>query len=89
MKSRLGERISEDEFSAVYIGILKGEVLPSMRLMQFAGGFIDKFECGAYNCSFLRVNRLDAFSEITYLLMCGVGVGFSVEKESIASLPVI
>jgi len=57
--------------------------------MQYAGDMIDRFEIAAYNCSFLNVSDIKAFSEILYLTMCGVGVGFGIEREVVEKLPIV
>ena len=70
-------------------GILKLEVMPSMRCMMTAGPALARDECAGYNCSYLAVDHPHAFDETLYLLMCGVGVGFSVERQYIAGMPII
>ncbi len=63
------------------------KVLPSMRSMQFAGDPIQKHNARMYNCSFTLIDRPRVFAEITYLLLCGCGVGYSVQKQHVAQLP--
>jgi ribonucleoside-diphosphate reductase alpha chain len=67
--------------------VRKKEVLPSMRALQFAGPAIDAHEARIFNCSFTHINRMRAFSETLYLLLCGCGVGFSVQTHHVAQLP--
>ena len=62
-------------------------VLPSMRCLMTAGPALERDEAAGYNCSYLAVNNLRAFSEAFYLLLCGTGVGFSVERQEIDQLP--
>jgi ribonucleoside-triphosphate reductase (thioredoxin) len=69
--------------------ILNLEVMPSMRALMTAGEALERENVAGYNCSYVNVNRLRAFDEILYILMNGTGVGFSVERESIAKLPTI
>lgn len=64
-------------------------VLPSMRALWSAGVAADRDHTTVYNCSFLPVDNLRAFSEALYILMCGTGVGFSVEREFVDNLPVV
>ena len=64
-------------------------ILPSMRSMQFAGEPIKERNERMYNCSFTLIDRSKVFGEILYLLLCGVGVGFSIQKQHIESLPVM
>lgn len=62
-------------------------VLPSMRLMQFAGDAVKAHNARAYNCSFTLADRPRVFAEAFYLLLCGCGVGFSVQKCHVEKLP--
>jgi ribonucleoside-diphosphate reductase alpha chain len=62
-------------------------VLPSMRFLQFAGEGIRRENVRGYNCSFTPVDSVRAFSEIFYILMCGTGVGYSVQRHHINQLP--
>jgi ribonucleoside-triphosphate reductase len=64
-------------------------VAPSMRAMWSAGSAAEMENVAMYNCSFLGINRLAAFGEALYLLMCGTGVGFSVERKHISELPAV
>lgn len=67
--------------------ILTLQVLPSMRCMMTAGKALEKNNIAAYNCSYLAMDDMKAFSEIMMLNMSGAGVGFSVERQSINKLP--
>jgi ribonucleoside-triphosphate reductase len=69
--------------------ILKLEVMPSMRALMTAGPALDRDPIAGYNCSFVAIDHPRAFDEILYILMCGTGVGFSVERQFIAKLPII
>jgi len=71
----------------VYSGVENKEFLPSMRSLQFAGKPAEINNTRIYNCSFLPVNDFRAFSEIMFLLLSGSGVGYSVQKNHITSLP--
>jgi ribonucleoside-diphosphate reductase alpha chain len=62
-------------------------VLPSMRVMQFAGAAIEKQNNRVYNCCFSLVDRPMVFGEALYLLLCGSGVGFSVQFQHVDKLP--
>lgn len=64
-------------------------VLPSMRSMQFAGDAILVNHCRLYNCAFAHVKDITIFSEIFYLLLCGCGVGYSVQQHHVAMLPMV
>lgn len=69
--------------------ILNLEVMPSMRLLMSAGVAAERDNVAAYNCSYTEVDSVIAFDEIMYILLCGTGVGFSCERQAIASLPVV
>lgn len=64
-------------------------VMPSMRALMTAGPALDRDEIAGYNCSFVAVNHVRAFDEILYVLMCGTGVGFSVERSMVDELPTV
>ena len=65
------------------------DVMPSMRALMTAGKALDRCNVAGYNCSYLPVDSPRAFDECMYILMCGTGVGFSVERENIDKLPVV
>jgi len=69
--------------------ILALEIMPSMRCMMTAGPALEKDNAAAYNCSFVAIDNPVAFDEMLYILMCGTGVGFSVERQFIDKMPVI
>ena len=89
MKENLGSRLKEEEYLEVRDAILKQEVMPSMRLMWSAGEAARKINVSGYNCSYVAPTKIRDFSEIMYLLMCGAGVGFSVEQQTVQQLPQI
>ena len=57
--------------------VLNLEIMPSMRSLMTAGEALDRDNTAGYNCSYVAVNRVRAFDEILYILMCGTGVGCS------------
>ena len=69
--------------------ILDTRVMPSMRCLMTAGPALKKENIAGYNCSYVAVDRVAAFDEILYVLMNGTGVGFSVERQYTAKLPVV
>ena len=69
--------------------ILGLEVMPSMRSLMTAGAAADRDNTCMYNCSYLAVDDLKSFDEAMFILLCGTGVGFSVERQSISKLPEI
>lgn len=89
MKQQLGDKISNKDFTELRQAILEQKIMPSMRMMQFAGGPIERCNTCAYNCAFIAPSKLTDFAEIMYLSMQGCGVGFSVEAEGVEQLPQI
>ncbi len=69
--------------------ILNLRVMPSMRAMMTAGDALERDAVCGYNCSYIPVDSPRAFDECMYILMCGTGVGFSVERENVDKLPVV
>ena len=67
--------------------ILSLEVMPSMRALMTAGPALDRDNTAGYNCSYLPVDDLKSFDEAMFILLCGTGVGFSVERQFINKLP--
>ena len=67
--------------------IVGQEVTPSMRAMMTAGPALDRDNTAGYNCSYLPVDDPKSFDEAMYILLCGTGVGFSVERQFISKLP--
>lgn len=67
--------------------IINLEVMPSMRCLMTAGPALDVDQCAGYNCSYITVDNVKAFDEIMYILMCGTGVGFSIESKYTNKLP--
>ena len=89
MRENVGNKITDHEFKELREGILKQEVMPSMRLMWSAGTAARKTNVCAYNCSFIAPSKIEDFAEIMYLSMCGAGVGYSVESQTVQQLPII
>jgi len=73
----------EEAYKLVY----DRKVLPSMRSMQFAGPAMDKSPVRVFNCSYCPIDDYRSFSEIMFLLLSGVGVGFSVQQHHVENLP--
>ena len=67
--------------------ILSLNVMPSMRAMMSAGPALDRDNTAGFNCSYLPVDDPKSFDEAMYILLCGTGVGFSVERQFITKLP--
>jgi ribonucleoside-triphosphate reductase (thioredoxin) len=67
--------------------ILNLEIMPSMRALMTAGPALDRDNTAGYNCSYLPVDDPKSFDEAMFILLCGTGVGFSVERQYISKLP--
>jgi len=89
LQEKHGYRVSPKERKELENAVLNLEVMPSMRALMTAGEALKRDNVAGYNCSYVAVNRLRAFDEILYVLMCGTGVGFSVERREVDNLPVI
>lgn len=89
MRENLGDKLTEKEYAEVREAILKQEIMPSMRLMQFSGEAARRCNTCAYNCAFTAPTKLEDFAEVMYLSMQGCGVGFAVESQNIQQLPQI
>ena len=77
------EELKKEITSAIY----NHEVMPSMRAMMTAGKSADRDNTCVYNCSYLPVDDPKSFDEAMFILLCGTGVGFSVESSNINKLP--
>lgn len=69
--------------------VIPKKVLPSMRSLQFGGRAIEVSPNRIFNCAFLPVDHYKAFSETMFLLLCGSGVGYSVQRNHVSQLPEI
>jgi ribonucleoside-diphosphate reductase alpha chain len=69
--------------------ILRMGILPSMRALWSAGPAALRDNTCFYNCSFVPLDSLPSFSELLYILMCGTGIGFSVERQFVNNLPIV
>lgn len=82
-----GELIPQKVQRKIRQKILNFEVMPSMRMLWSAGKAARENNICCYNCAYLQLDSTQAFAENLYILQCGTGVGFSVEKDVIAKLP--
>jgi len=89
MKENLGKSFSDKDFTDVREAILKQEICPSMRLLWSSGQACKKTNVWAYNCSYVAPSSWKDLGEIMYILMCGAGLGFSVESETVQKFPQI
>lgn len=74
-------------WAELFDSIQSMKVMPSMRCLMTAGPALERDEVAGYNCAYVAVDHPRVFDEILYVLMCGTGVGFSVERQHIAKLP--
>jgi len=84
-RGQIDETTALDLFNAIH----NMEVMPSMRCMMTAGEALDKDNVAGFNCSYLAIDSARSFDELMYVLMCGTGVGFSVERNFINKLPLV
>jgi len=89
MHENLGDKITKEKYKEIREYILNQKAMPSMRLIWSAGEATRATNVATYNCSYIAPNKFKDFAEIMYLLMCGAGVGFSVENQNIQQLPII
>lgn len=71
------------------IAIRELDIMPSMRALMTAGPALERCNVAGYNCSYVPIDHPRAFDEILYILMCGTGVGFSVEQNNVDKLPAV
>ena len=84
-KTGLDKKTTDEIWNAIYTL----DVMPSMRALMTAGPALDRDNTAGYNCSYLPVNDPKSFDEAMYILLCGTGVGFSVERQYVDKLPEI
>lgn len=89
LEKKCGFVLDNPTESEIRSAILNLEVMPSMRALMTAGEALERDNTAGYNCSYTAINRVRAFDEILYVLMCGTGVGFSVERQYVEKLPTI
>ena len=82
-------QITKADAKKMYTAIYNLDVMPSMRCLMTAGEALDKDNVAGFNCSYLHIDHQKSFDEMMYVLMCGTGVGFSVERQFIDKLPTV
>lgn len=82
-------KIGDDALAVdeIHEAILSLSIMPSMRAMMTAGPALERDNTAGYNCSYLPVDDPKSFDEAMFILLCGTGVGFSVERQYISKLP--
>ena len=81
--------IDYDTTEKIWDAIYGLEVMPSMRALMTAGAALARDNTAGYNCAYLPVDDMKSFDEAMYILLCGTGVGFSVERDNVNKLPEI
>jgi ribonucleoside-diphosphate reductase alpha chain len=83
------EQINNNEAQLLKKSITTQEVMPSMRCLMTAGVALERDNVAGFNCSYLPIDSPRSFDELMYILLCGTGVGFSVERDYVNQLPVV
>ena len=86
MRERTPESL-QNKIKDVHKGILNLELAPSMRALMTSGPALERCNVAGFNCAYLPVDSLRSFDETMYILLCGTGVGFSVERQYTDKLP--
>tara|TARA_R100001460_G_scaffold59430_1_gene99280 strand:+ start:311 stop:2239 length:1929 start_codon:yes stop_codon:yes gene_type:complete len=89
LKDKFNYDLSDEDTEDLREAVLNLEIMPSMRAMMTAGPALARDNICGYNCSYIPVDSPRSFDECMYILMCGTGVGFSVERENVEKLPVV
>lgn len=87
LSKKHGYTIPADVLAKLIAAVEAKEVLPSMRAIMTAGEALERDNTAGYNCSYLPVDDPKSFDEAMFILLCGTGVGFSVERQYITKLP--
>lgn len=87
LKNKHSYTIAPALYTELHSAILNCEVMPSMRSVMTAGDALERDNTAGYNCSYLPVDDVKSFDEAMYILLCGTGVGFSVESKYVNKLP--
>ena len=83
----IADKVDAETKREIEEAIVGLEIMPSMRAMMTAGPALERDNTAGYNCSYLPVDDPKSFDEAMYILLCGTGVGFSVERQYISKLP--
>jgi ribonucleoside-diphosphate reductase alpha chain len=89
IRDKIGDKLDNTTYQKMRSSIFKQEVVPSMRLLQFAGKASKRCNVCIYNCSYTAPDCIKDIVDIMYLSMSGTGVGFSVQKSNVEKLPII
>ena len=89
LRDKHNYKVTKDMRNELEQAVLNQDIMPSMRALMTAGPALDRCHVGGYNCSYVPVDSPRAFDETMYILMCGTGVGFSVERHHVEKLPIV
>lgn len=89
LEKQTGYKLPKVLRSELEDAVLNLSVLPSMRAMMTAGPALELENLAGFNCSYVPMDHPNSFGEVLYILMCGVGVGFSAERQCLNKLPAI
>jgi len=89
VSTNLEVKLDDDIWKKLKQNIISLNIMPSMRSMMTAGPALSRENIAGYNCSYIPIDNPKAFDEVLYILMNGTGVGFSVERQYINSLPTV
>jgi ribonucleotide reductase class II len=84
-----GSELTLVERAELRDGISNARIMPSMRALMTAGPALERDNVAGYNCAYVAIDDPRAFDETLYILCCGTGVGFSVEKQHVAKMPTV
>lgn len=87
MTNVVADKVPKETYDEIREAIVTLNLMPSMRAMMTAGEAMDRDNTCAYNCSYLPIDDVKAFDEAMFILLCGTGVGFSVERQYVSKLP--
>jgi ribonucleoside-triphosphate reductase len=89
LKEQCNYKLKKSLRSDLEAAVLRLDIVPSMRALATAGPALDRCNVAGFNCSYLPIDSPRSFDELFYILLCGTGVGYSVERQYIAELPSI
>lgn len=87
LKDKHSYKLTDELYKELWSAVYNFEVMPSMRSVMTAGPALARDNTAGYNCSYVAIDDPKAFDETMYILLCGTGVGFSVERQFISKLP--
>jgi len=89
LKEKYNYDLTLEMHDSLFSHITGLDIMPSMRALMTSGIALDRCHVAGYNCSYVPVDSPRSFDETMYILMCGTGVGFSVERANVDKLPII